>query len=102
MAKYIRSLRESDSGGKYDGTIVGRLAGVEVVFLIDSGADVNTIGADTFDLLMSNCETKQSLFCLEKGSDVPLKAYATLEDIRVKATFVTDLVISEDRPHLLE
>lgn len=102
MAKYIRSLRESDNGGKYDGTIVGRLAGVEVVFLIDSGADVNTIGADTFDLLMSNCETKQSLFCLEKGSDVPLKAYATLEDIRVKATFVTDLVISEDRPHLLE
>ncbi|XP_062542435.1 uncharacterized protein LOC134210402 [Armigeres subalbatus] len=101
-AKFVRRFRESSSGEKGIGLIVGKIAGVDVTFLIDSGADVNTIGADTFDILMNNNESRQKLCCIREGSDIPLKAYATSEEINVVATFETELAISEDRPQFME
>lgn len=101
-AKYIWNFREPSHNGKCDGIVVGRIAGKDVTFLIDSGADVNTVGTDTFDALMNSRESKQALFCVREGSDIPLKAYATSEEIEVAATFVAELTISGDRPHLME
>ena len=82
--------------------VVGIVAGVEIPFLIDSGADVNTVGGEVFDMLMSNDSSKLGLFCVKEGSDKPLKAYAAKEEIQVIATFVAELVISDDRPRLME
>ncbi|XP_062541222.1 uncharacterized protein LOC134209257 [Armigeres subalbatus] len=97
--KHIRNFQNSSYIGKPDGIIVGRIAGVEVTFLIDSGADVNTVGAGTFEVLMNKAESRQELFCVQNGSDLPLKAYATSAEIRVLATFEAELVISEDSLH---
>ncbi|XP_058455113.1 uncharacterized protein LOC131432691 isoform X2 [Malaya genurostris] len=60
-----------------DGVIVGRIAGIFVPFLIDSGAEVNTIAESVFDLLMSYDLCREQLFCLAQGTDEPLKAYAS-------------------------
>lgn len=79
--------------------IVGKISGVRVHFLIDSGADVNTIGSDTFKMLL---ERSAGLFALNYGTDKSLKAYASSGHIDVVATFVAELFISEDRPCYME
>lgn len=78
------------------------MAGVEIPFLIDSGAEVNTVGSMTFEILMNDDSTKRELYCIKDGSDKPLKAYAMLEDIQVVATFVAELFITDDRPRYME
>lgn len=83
-------------------TVVGSVAGVLVKFMIDSGADVNTVDIDVFDQLMNNDPMHSPIFGLKKGTDKPLKAYATPEPIPVIATFVAELFITPDRPRLLE
>lgn len=82
--------------------IVGTVAGAQIPFLIDSGAEVNTVGGDVFELLMSYDTSKIGMFCVQTGSDKPLKAYAMKNEIEVIATFVAELIISDDRPRFME
>lgn len=84
------------------GIIFGIVSGLKVSFLIDSGAEVNTVGDDTYQALMSNDQCKAGLIYLKEGSDKPLRAYATSEQIEVVATFVAELFITNDRPSLME
>lgn len=83
-------------------TVVGIVAGVEIPFLIDSGAEVNTVGSDLFEKLMRNETSRLGIFCIKEGSDKPLRAYATKDEIQVIATFVAELIISDDRPRFME
>ncbi|XP_058814784.1 uncharacterized protein LOC131678576 isoform X2 [Topomyia yanbarensis] len=85
-----------------NGTIMAQVAGVQIPFLIDSGAEVNTVGSDTFDILLRDNSAKLELFCITKGSDKTLRAYAMLDEIEVVATFVAELIISDDRPRYME
>lgn len=85
-----------------DGTVVGHVAGIPVSFLIDSGAEVNTVSEETLDQLMNSDPLKCQVFCLKEGSDKQLKAYATQNEIPVVASFVAELFISEERPRFME
>lgn len=82
--------------------IVGVVAGHPVDFLIDSGAEVNTVSDHVFDLLINDKRSNEALFDLKMGADKPLKAYASPGEILVTASFVAELFISEDRPRYLE
>lgn len=84
------------------GVIVGKVAGTPVSFLIDSGADVNTIGSDTFEALLEGAESRDGMLCINHGTDKPLKAYASSGQIDVIATFVAELTLSDDRPCYME
>lgn len=89
-------------GENSDGNIVGYVAGIQVTFMIDSGADVNTVGMDVFEALMNSDPLQSPIFSLKKGSDQLLKAYASTVEIPVAATFVAELFVTPDRPRLLE
>lgn len=78
------------------------MAGVPCSFLIDSGAQVNTFTVDVFRKLMSDTKCREEMFEVRYQTDKPLKAYASAGDIKVVATFLAFLFISEDRPVLLE
>lgn len=82
----ILNINGNSQNGSSDGIIMAQIAGVEVSFLIDSGAEVNTVGSDTFEKLQKDNSTRIHLFCVKEGSDKPLRAYAMREDIRVVAT----------------
>lgn len=82
--------------------IVGQVAGLPVKFLIDSGAEVNTVDRETFDKLKNGTYSKDALISISLGSDKPLKAYASHDEIAVIATFVANLFISDDRPQFME
>lgn len=75
------------------------VAGVEILFFIDSGAQVNTITKNSFDLILSNPE---NIYNLKYATDKPLKAYASSSNIEVIATFSAILFISDDRPVSME
>lgn len=87
---------------RIDATVKGLVAGIPVTFLIDSGADVNTVGEDTLDCLMDSDPLKSPVFCLKDGSERPLKAYAAKDTVPVIASFVAELFISEERPRFME
>ncbi|XP_040173330.1 uncharacterized protein LOC120906007 [Anopheles arabiensis] len=79
------------------GCIFGRIANnISVLFLIDSGADVNTVDEDTFDKLRKNEQSREQLYCVSNGTDKPLRAYASPGEIKVVGTFVAELYISEN------
>lgn len=99
--RLVGAINVNLQSGTDEGIIVGQVAGVPVTFLIDSGAEVNTIGGDVFKLLVGG-QSSQDLFCVTNGTDKPLKAYASSCEIPVIATFVAELFISSDRPKLLE
>lgn len=101
-SKSILNLCETSLDCSSSGIITAQIAGVEIPFLIDSGAEVNTVGSDTFERLQSDTLTKTQLFCIKQGSDRPLKAYAMTEEIQVVATFVAELFVSNDRPRYME
>lgn len=82
--------------------IVGKVAGLPVIFLIDSGAEVNTVDRDTYDRLRNGGCPENVLIWISLGSDKPLRAYASQGQIAVIATFVANLFISDDRPHFME
>lgn len=96
------SIANIGVNSRNNGIIVAQVAGIEISFLIDSGAEVNTVGSDTFESLMHDSSAKPNMFCIKAGSDKPLKAYAMTEEIQVVASFVAELVISDNRPKLLE
>lgn len=85
-----------------EGLITGLVAGVPVQFLIDSGADVNTVDESTFNQLLVNGPTVSPIYSVVNGTDRPLKAYGMIDDIPVTATFIAELFISKDRPTTME
>lgn len=85
-----------------DGLIIAKVAGLECEFLIDSGAQVNTLTASRFEILRSDDRYRNDLFNIQCGTDRPLKAYAAKGEISVSFTFEAFLHISEDRPSFLE
>lgn len=85
-----------------EGLITGYVAGVPVQFLIDSGADVNTIDEVTLNKLVANAPTVSPIYSIIDGTDKPLRAYGMQNDIPVLATFVAELFVTEDRPILTE
>lgn len=102
--KYPLETNQLHHVGKSYGesSVVGRVAGIQVTFMIDSGADVNTVGTEVLDALMNRDPLESSVFSLKPGTDRPLKAYATSTAIPVVATFFAELFITSDRPCLLE
>lgn len=84
------------------GIIVARVAGMSCEFLIDSGAQVNTLTEKTFKVLLGNQQYQEGLYNIQERSDRPLKAYASAGEIKVLCTFEAFLYVSEDRPTLLE
>lgn len=84
------------------GVIVGKISGIKIGFLIDSGADVNTIGSETFKLLLEDTKSRAEIFCINYGTDKALTAYASSGQIDVVATFVAELTLSDDRPRYME
>ncbi|XP_062709531.1 uncharacterized protein K02A2.6-like [Aedes albopictus] len=71
-------------------------------FLIDSGAQVNTLTEESFKVLLDNHEYREGVYNIQERPDRPLKAYASAGDIKVLCTFEALLYVSEDRPILLE
>ncbi|XP_055598902.1 uncharacterized protein K02A2.6-like [Uranotaenia lowii] len=51
---------------------------------------------------MNHSDSRESLFSISMGADVPLKAYASPNEIPVIASFVAELTISQDRPTCME
>ncbi|XP_058827225.1 uncharacterized protein K02A2.6-like [Topomyia yanbarensis] len=84
-----------------DGTIIAEVAGMRCIFLIDSGAQVNTFTKDMFRKLINDSRYSSGLLNIQYKADRPLKAYASGE-IAVIATFDAKLYISNDRPTFLE
>lgn len=97
VASFGTRARSSD-----DGIIICEVAGMRCEFLIDSGAQVNTFTEGMFQKLMNNVKYKENVYNLHDGPDFPLRAYATIGNIPVSATFEAYLFVSEDRPMLLE
>lgn len=83
------------------GSVVCTVAGVEVKFLIDSGAEVNTVNDNIFDRLLRD-PTSHPIYERAHGTDKPLRAYASSQHIPVIATFLAELFISPDRPSGIE
>lgn len=85
-----------------EGIIKATVAGLECEFLIDSGAQVNTITQHRFAILCGDDNYRKGLFNMQENTDRPLKAYATATEIPVVSTFEAFLHVSDDRPTLLE
>ncbi|XP_035910801.1 uncharacterized protein LOC118511614 [Anopheles stephensi] len=83
------------------GSVVCTVAGVEVKFLIDSEAEVNTVGDNIFDRLLRD-PISHPIYELANGTDKPLRAYAISGPIPVIASFLAELFISPDRPSGIE
>lgn len=84
------------------GVISAKVAGMSCEFLIDSGAQVNTLTEQSFKVLNGNQQYKEGLYNIQERSDRSLKAYASAGEIKVLYTFEAFLYVSEDRPILLE
>lgn len=94
----VRS-KEPDDKPAY---VVAYVAGIQVPFFIDSGAQVNTITLESFNAILQNESAKQSLHGLTYESDKTLRAYATQGSIEVVATFSAELFVTENRPATTE
>ncbi|XP_062558328.1 uncharacterized protein K02A2.6-like [Armigeres subalbatus] len=85
-----------------EGNIQATVAGMPCRFLIDSGAQVNTFTEALFRRMISDPNYSVHVFNIQEKSDRTLKAYATIGEIEVLATFEANLFISNDRPVYLE
>lgn len=85
-----------------EGIVKATVAGLECEFLIDSGAQVNTMTDQRFAVLCGDERYRSELFNVRDSADHPLKAYATSGEIPVLATFEAFMHISDNRPTLLE
>lgn len=88
--------------GRDSGTIMATVAGMNCEFLIDSGAQVNTLSEECFKQLCGEGDYRNGLHNIQQGTDRALKAYSTEDEIPVLGTFEAFLFISQDRPVLLE
>ncbi|XP_062533274.1 uncharacterized protein LOC134202244 [Armigeres subalbatus] len=84
------------------GIITAQVAGMQCDFLIDSGAQVNTLVENIYRIMRSNERYSKEMYNIREGSDRSLKAYASEGEIMVLATFEAFLFISDDRPVHLE
>lgn len=82
--------------------INAKLAGIDVEFLIDSGAQVNTVTKSSFDKIIADKLAASKILALSTTTDRPLKGYASNEHIKVVAVFSAELFITEDRPLMIE
>lgn len=98
----VDCLPETSNWTDQGATISGYLAGISIPFLIDSGAEVNTVNGNVFRRIVGIEQSRAAFYEVAEGSDRPLKAYATEDSIKVLATFVSELFISDDRPRLIE
>lgn len=79
-----------------------KVAGIDITFLIDSGAQINTITKLSFDKILTDENAASKILALRSSTDVPLKAYAMKEQINVIANFSAELFVSKDRPVMIE
>lgn len=56
------------------GLVVGYVAGMPITFMIDSGADVNTIDQDSFDCLSGRDPGNTQIFSLKPGTDLSFES----------------------------
>lgn len=91
------AMRSTDPG-----VISAEVAGMKVEFLIDSGAQVNTVTDKIFNELSTHVQFKGNLYNVREQSDRTLRAYASASQIQVMGTFEARLYVSPDRPHLME
>lgn len=87
---------------KDEGIIEATVAGMPCKFIIDSGAQVNTLTENIFRLLLADPKYSEGVFNVQEKSDRALKAYASAGEIEVLATFEAYLFISKERPIYLE
>lgn len=85
-----------------DALIEAKVAGVEIDFLIDSDAQVNTITKPSFDKILADRNAASQILSLQSTSDKPLKAYGMKDHIKEIANFSAELFISQDRPVMVE
>lgn len=89
-------------GIRDDGVIRVVISGFPCDFLIDSGAQVNTLTEHSFNQLIDDESCRKGVHNLQFKADRSLKAYATSGEIPVIGTFEAFMFVSEDRPVLLE
>lgn len=85
-----------------DAFVLTYLAGVRVIFFIDSGAQVNTIAKKIWDKMIQRKSAQKAFFDIRYSSDRTLHAYASQSAIKVIATFSAELYVSRDRPVYVE
>ncbi|XP_058827395.1 uncharacterized protein LOC131694724 [Topomyia yanbarensis] len=85
-----------------DAIITATVSGMQCIFMIDSGAQVNTCTEAMFKDLTADINYKRGLLNIQFKSDKSLKAYATEGHINVLATFHAPLYVSRDRPTYIE
>lgn len=87
----------------YDkGTVVARVAGKRIKFIIDSGASVNTISESAFKQLIKIEDFTSKLMNFCDSPNNPLTAYAAARPLELIASFWADLWIDNIRPHTIE
>ncbi|XP_061519197.1 uncharacterized protein LOC133394092 isoform X2 [Anopheles gambiae] len=91
-----------EKGINNEGFIVGYVAGVPVYFMIDSGADVNTVAEDIYEELRASDPRTNPIYNIKYGTDRTLKAYGVQKEIPVVASFIAELYISEEHPRSLK
>ncbi|XP_055543830.1 uncharacterized protein LOC129729340 [Wyeomyia smithii] len=82
--------------------IEAKVAGIKVTFLIDSGAQINTITKFSFDEILANENPASKILALRSSTDKPLKVYAMSDQIKVIANFSAELFVTNDRPVMIE
>lgn len=85
-----------------EGVIRVSISGFPCDFLIDSGAQVNTLTECSFNKMIENENYKKGLHNVQYRADRTLKAYAVSGEIPVIGTFEAFMFVSEDRPVHLE
>lgn len=85
-----------------DAFVVARVAGMRVIFFIDSGAQVNTVTKASFEKMLQKESSRKKLIDLSYAPSKSLRAYAASTDIQIIATFSAELYVSKDRPVYIE
>ena len=82
--------------------IKAKVAGVDIEFMIDSGAQVNTVTKLSFSKIVADELASSKILALSSNTDQPLKGYGSNDPIKVVAVFSAELFVSEDRPVMVE
>lgn len=98
----VQSLSQYVLPTEKDALIKAKVAGIDIDFLIDSGAQVNTITKASFNKILADQKASSQIFSLQSTSDKPLKAYGMKDQIEVVANFSAELFVSDDRPVSVE
>ncbi|XP_055605879.1 uncharacterized protein K02A2.6-like [Uranotaenia lowii] len=77
-------------GGNQTNVVPGRIGGIPVQLLIDSGADANLIKPETWEMLKSRKVHVRSSF---RGSSKVLKGYGSDKPLTIVGSFVAEIVV---------